>query len=371
MIGREADPPYNRPTLSKERLRHEISDQQTLFHPDEYYRSKEIELLLEHEVQRVSVAEHTIHFSSAGTLAYDSVLIAAGAHLRYLTVPGGQTAGIYYLRSLSDCRNLSDALERRPRVLVVGTGFIGCEVAASARTLGCDVILVGTKAPLAHALGAEIGEIYTQYHRAQGVDVRIGTSIERFEGTDHLERALLLDGSRVECDVAVVGVGIEPALETLRNEPVEMHNGLVVDEFCRTSAPGTFAAGDVALSWNPRYATRIRVEHFDNAQHQAAVAAKAMLGMTEPYNPVPSFWSDQFAYHLRYRGYAPEWDSLVFRGKTQDASFSAFYLRGGELAAVCSINRYQENYAARRLIGKHVEPRLLEDDRINVKEIEV
>jgi 3-phenylpropionate/trans-cinnamate dioxygenase ferredoxin reductase subunit len=371
MIGRESDPPYNRPTLSKERLRHEISDPQALLHPANYYRSKAIELLLEHEVQRVNVVERTVQFSTAGTLAYDRVLIATGAHLRFLTVPGSQMAGIYYLRSLRDCRKLSDALAKRPRVLVVGTGFIGCEVAASARTLGCDVTLVGNKAPLAHALGAEIGDLYARYHRAQGVDVRIGTSVERFEGADRLERAVLLDGSRVECDVAVMGVGVEPSLEILRNEPVEVQDGILVDEFCQTSAPGVFAAGDVAFSWNPRYAKRLRVEHFDNAQHQAVVAAKAMLGPTEPYNPIPSFWSDQYSYKLQYRGHAPEWDALVFRGNREGASFSAFYLKGGAVQAVCSVNRYKENYAARRLIGKQVEPRLLADDEINVKEIEV
>lgn len=371
MIGREADAPYNRPTLSKERLRREIGDEQTLLHPAEYYRSNEIELLLEHEVRRIGVKENVIEFSTAGALAYDRVLIATGTHPRYLTVPGSQSTGIYYLRSLRDCRRLSDALARCPRVVVVGTGFIGCEVAASARTLGCDVTLVGNTAPLAHALGAEFGDLYAQYHRAQGVDVRVGTSVERFEGTERLQRAVLLDGSRVECDVAVIGIGVEPSLEVLRDEPLAMQNGILVDEFCQTSAPGVFAAGDVASSWNPRYATRLRVEHFDNAQRQAVVAGKAMLGATEAYNPIPSFWSDQYSYRLRYRGYAPAWDALVFRGKMQDASFSGFYLKGGAVAAVCSLNRYKENYAAQRLIGKNIERRLLEDDQIDVKEIEV
>lgn len=372
MLGREADVPYNRPTLSKERLRAEITDEQALFHPVDYYRAKEIELLLEHEVQRVSVAEHAIHFVNAGTLAYDRVLIATGAHLRYLTAPGSELEGVYYLRSLRDCRNLSETLKERPRVLVVGTGFIGCEVAASARTVGCDVTLVGNKAPLAHALGAEIGEFYSQYHRAQGVDVRIGSTAERFTGSSRLQRALLSDGSNVECDVAVIGIGVEPSIDIVRNEPVETaHDGILVNEFCQTSAPDVFAVGDAAFSWNPRYAKRLRIEHFDNAQHQAVVAAKAMLGPTEAYNPIPSFWSDQYSYGLQYRGHSTDWDSLVFRGSGPDGSFSAFYLKSGVVQAVCSVNRYKENYAARRLIGKHIEPRLLEDERINIKEIEV
>jgi 3-phenylpropionate/trans-cinnamate dioxygenase ferredoxin reductase subunit len=152
---------------------------------------------------------------------------------------------------------------------------------------------------------------------------------------------------------------------------VESGDGINVNEFCQTNAPELFAAGDVASSWNPRYSKRIRVEHFDNAQHQAVVAAKAMLGPTDPYNPIPSFWSDQYSYSLQYRGYSTDWDALEFRGNWQDASFSAFYLTDGLVQAICSVNRYKENYAARRLIGKRVEPRVLQDDQINVKEIEV
>jgi 3-phenylpropionate/trans-cinnamate dioxygenase ferredoxin reductase subunit len=371
MIGREADPPYNRPTLSKERLRDEIGDEQALFHPLEYYRSKEIELLLEHEVQHIDVNGHEIRFSKGSARSYDRVLIATGAQLRRISTPGSDLAGIYYLRSLGDCRNLNEALRQRPRVLVLGTGFIGCEVAASARTLGCDVTLVGNSAPLTHALGAEIGDLYTQYHRGQGVVVRTGTSVERFEGQDRLERAVLRDGNRVECDVAVIGVGVQPLLEILKNEPVESGDGILVDEFCKTNVPDVFAVGDVASSWNPRFAKRLRVEHFDNAQRQAAVAAKALLGPTDPYNPIPSFWSDQYSYSLQYRGHATDWDGLEYRGNLQEGSFTAFYMKDGMVQAICSVNRYKENTAARHLIGKRVEPRLLKDDQVNVKDIEV
>lgn len=371
MVGQEADPPYNRPTLSKERLRNEIGDERALFHPAEYYRSKEIELLLEHAIQRVNVAEHSIQLANAGALSYDRALIVTGAHVRRLNAPATDLAGIYYLRSLHDCRALSESFKQRPRVLVAGTGFIGCEVAASARSIGCDVTLVGKTPPLVNALGPEISALYTQYHRAQGVDLRTDTFVERFEGNGRLERAVLLDGSRVECDVAVIGIGVEPSLDILKDEPVELGDGVLVDEFCQTSVPDVFAAGDVASSWYPRYQKRIRVEHFDNAQHQAIVAARAMLGPTDPYDPIPSFWSDQFSYKLRYRGYAPQWESVVFRGDRDAGSFSAFYIAQGVVEAVCSVNRYAENYSSQRLIGKHAELRILQDDAIDVKEIEM
>lgn len=370
MIGAEPDAPYNRPALSKERLRNELTDDQALFHPVEYYRSKDIELELERSVRHVGVAEHAITFSNGETLRYDRLLIATGAHVRRFTVPGSDFAGISYLRSLRDSAALSKALEARPRVLVLGTGFIGCEVAASARSLGCAVTLAGRSAPLAHALGTEIGEVYTQYHLDAGIDLRVGTSVERFEGAGRLERAILFDGTRVECDIAVIGIGVEPSFEVVHGEPIETGDGILVNEFCQTSVPNVFAAGDVASSWNPRYVKRLRVEHFDNAQRQAVVAAKAMLGPTDAYNPIPSFWSDQFSYSMQYRGHAPAWDSVVFRGDTQAGSFSAFYISSGILQAVCSVNRYKENAAARHLIGKHVNAETLADDQLNVQEIQ-
>lgn len=369
MIGAETDPPYNRPALSKERLRGEISDEQALLHPADHYRDLNVELLLGRRVSHVSIIEKHITFADNTTLQYDRLLLATGARVRRLNAPGGDLEGIYYLRSLHDCAALSEALKGHPRVLVVGTGFIGCEVAASARTLGCEVTLVGRTPPLAHVLGEEIGDIYSEYHRAQGIDLKIGSYVERFEGNGRLERSVLFDGTVVPCDVAVVGIGVTPALEILAGEPIQIEDGgIPVDEFGRSSVPSVFAAGDAALSWNPRYAKRLRVEHFDNAQRQAVVAAKAMLGPTDPYNPIPSFWSDQFSYSLQYRGHSPSWDSIVYRGDKAGASFSAFYMAKGVLQAVCSVNRYKENTAARRFIGKHIDPGVLANDGINLKE---
>ena len=369
MIGQERDPPYNRPALSKERLRGQLADEQVFFHPRSYYDAKKIEVLTVETVARIDLKARSVELQSRGTLSYDKLLIATGAELRRLDAPGCDLAGLHYLRSLEDCRRLHDVLQGRPRVLVVGTGFIGCEVAASASMLGCEVTLAGNTAPLAHALGPEVGDIYAGYHRSSGVAVRIGVSVVRFEGRERIERAVLSDETGVSCDVVIAGIGVMPVTNVLRGESIEMENGIVVDELCRTSVPGVFAAGDVAAFWSPRYKTRMRLEHFDNAQNQAAVAAKAMLARDERYDPIPSFWSDQFSYRLQYRGFAPRWDDVVFRGNPREASFSAFYVRGGEVQAVCSVNRYKENYAARRLIGKRVEPKSLADDAVDVKEL--
>lgn len=368
VLGAEPDIPYNRPALSKERLRGEVTDEQTYFHPGDHYRTQNVELQLDQRVTRVDVTERRVYAGNNASWTFDKLLMVTGAHPRRIDAAMGRD-GVYYLRSLGDCRALSDALRRRPRVLVVGTGFIGCEVAASARSIGCDVTIVGGRPPLAHVLGEEMGKIYTEYHRAHGIDVRPGVSVEGFDGAGKVERATLSNGSVVECDIAVIGIGVAPAVETLQGQPVEMRDGIVVDEYCRTSVPDVYACGDVASSWNPRYGTHLRFEHFDNARRQAVIAAKAMVGMMEAYNPIPSFWSDQFTYGLQYRGYAPNWDSLIIRGKPADASFTAFYVSGEKLAAVCSVNRYKENSAARKLIGKTVERRALEDDSVNLESL--
>ena len=371
MIGAESDAPYNRPTLSKERLRGELTDEQTALHPPADYQSKDIELLLEHRVQHVGVAEKIITLADKSQIHYDRVLVATGAHVRKLDAPGADLPGVHYLRSLRDCASLADVLKARPRVLVVGTGFIGCEVAASARSVGCEVTLVGPSAPLAHVLGPEMGELYTGYHRSSGVTVVTGTYVERFEGDGRLRSASLFDGTRIECDVAVIGIGVQPSIDVLRGEPVEIGDGILINEFGQSSVPSVYAAGDVALSWSPRYGKRLRVEHFDNAQRQAVVVAKAMLGPSDPYNPIPSFWSDQYSYGLQYRGHAPAWDSLIFRGDKAAGKFSAFYMKDGALQAVCSVNRYKENSAARHLIGKRVDPQILADENADLKEVQV
>lgn len=369
LIGRETAAPYNRPALSKERLRGEVTDEQILFHPADYYRSKQIELLLEQEMSAIEVRERQIRMKSGGSIAYDALLLATGAEPQTLDVPGGDLEGVYYLRSLHDSERLSTALQQRPRLLVIGGGFIGCEVAASARTLGCEVTLLAHRSPLTRALGAEIGEIYASYHRGQGVEVKVGAAVERFEGHGRVEAARLSDETSIACDVVVIGIGVAAATGLLRNQPVEIEDGILVDEFTRSSVTGVFAAGDVASSWNPRFATRLRVEHFDNAQLQGAAAAKSMLGAAEPYNPIPSFWSDQYTYKLQYRGYSRRAERVIIRGRPDEGSFSAFYTSGGVIDAICSVNRYKENYGARPLIGARIDAQILQDDSIPVKEL--
>jgi 3-phenylpropionate/trans-cinnamate dioxygenase ferredoxin reductase subunit len=257
-------------------------------------------------------------------------------------------------------------------VLVLGAGFIGCEVAASARGMGCEVVMMDIATPLARVLGERIGSAYAQLHRDRGVDVRIGESVVRFEGSEgRLEAAVLSGGGRIACELAVIGVGVAPATSYLDGQPIDLDNGIVVDELCQSSAPGVFAAGDVAHWWHPGYGERIRVEHFDNAQMQGAAAARSMLGKGEPYAPIPTFWSDQYDWRLQSAGRFSGHEEVVFRGRLEAGEFSAFYLKEGKIRGCLAVNRTKDLSAARRLMaaGRAVSGEQLADESVDLKKL--
>ena len=235
-------------------------------------------------------------------------------------------------------------------MLVVGTGFIGCEVAASARQVGCEVTLAGPSLPMEHVLGKEIAALYADRHLANGVSLRVGMTVTEFRGSRAVEAVRLSDGSELACDIAVVGVGVAPAIGWLGSQ-VAVSDGVDTDELCRTNVRGIFAAGDVACSWRPRLKRRVRLEHFDNAESQGAAAGRAMHGNTRPYDPIPFFWSDQYDVSLQYYGFARDWDRVVLRRHAGDDSLIAFYLKDGRVEAACTLNRSQDANVVKRLIG--------------------
>jgi 3-phenylpropionate/trans-cinnamate dioxygenase ferredoxin reductase subunit len=270
-------------------------------------------------------------------------------------VPGADLPGILYLRTLHDARALRRRIDAARRVVVVGTGFIGAEVAACCRRAGLAVVsLEALAVPLERALGREVGRIYAGIHRAHGVDLRTDAPVVAFRGGERVEQVITASGEAFDCDFVVVGVGVVPAGSWLEGSGVAMHNGILVDEFSRTNVPDVYAAGDVANWWHPTLAERLRVEHFDNAQHQGVAAARSMLGKGEPYTPVPFFWSDQYDLTLQYVGHAGGDDEVVLRGSVEDASWSAFYLRDGGLRAALGVNRSRDVWAARQLIARRV-----------------
>lgn len=372
LIGEEVDRPYERPPLSKEYLRGEWPREKVFLRAPEYYEQQNIELRLGRRARHLDVSQKVVELETGERVRYDKLLLATGTRPRPLDVPGAGLEGVVYLRTLHDADALGEALRRQPRVLVVGAGFIGAEVAASARALGCRVTMLEiTPVPLQRALGEHMGAVYAAFHLDQGVDLRVSASIAELRGAVRLEEAVTAAGDVIPCDLAVVGVGVVPVVDFLAGTGIAVSNGIDVDELCRANVPDIFAAGDVANWWHPTWQERLRVEHFDNAQNQGVAAAKSMLGTGQPYAPVPFFWSDQYDLKLQYAGHAGHWDEIVVRGRTAERSFSAFYLRDGRIRACLAVNRPKDVMAARRLIqaDANVDTHQLADEDVNLRQL--
>lgn len=369
ILSEEAEAPYERPPLSKQLLRGEVDPASVRLRAPDFYTSNALELLLGHRVVAFDVAAHRIKCGDGKEIPYDKLLIATGAIPRRLAVEGTDLPGVHYLRWLNDALHLRNSLRQRPKVLVVGTGFIGCEVAASAKQVGCDVTLVGPSLPMEHVLGKEIAALYGRLHRDRGVALKLGVTATEFFGDNALRSVRLSDGTDVDCAVAIVGIGIVPNIGWLPAE-IGVSDGVDTDEFCRTNVPNVFAAGDVACSWRPRLNRRVRLEHFDNAESQGPAAGRAMHGNLQPYDPVPFFWSDQYDLSLQYYGFAREWDRVVFRGHTEPLAFSAFYIKDGRIDAACTINQSRDANAIKRLIGKAgINPENLANESVSLKSL--
>lgn len=350
VLAGESVAPYERPPLSKELLRGEREPAAVALRAPAFYEKNAVELHLETRVLELDLPNRALRCTGGEEVHFDKLLIATGATPRRLGVPGEELAGIHSLRTLDDALALRAALSKRPHVLIVGTGFIGCEVAASARQIGCEVTLVGPSLPMEHVLGSEIAALYAERHRANGVRLQTGSTVTAFRGDRALGAAQLAEGSEIACDVAVVGVGVVPTLDWLGSN-LALSDGIDTDERCRTSAPGVFAAGDVACAWRPRLGRRVRLEHFDNAESQGAAAGRAMNGNALPYDPTPFFWSDQYDLSLQYYGYARTWERIVFRRYAGADGLVAFYLNAGRIDAACTLNRSRDANAVKRLIG--------------------
>jgi 3-phenylpropionate/trans-cinnamate dioxygenase ferredoxin reductase subunit len=290
-------------------------------------------------VTAIDPALATVTLLDGRELGYDRLLLATGAEARPMTVPGVELDGIHYLRTLADCELLQDRLDGGGHVAVVGAGWIGSEFAASARQTGHEVTLIDpTALPNERIFGPEIGAFYRE-------------SVESFEGDRALGRLRTSSGRVIDCDLAVVGIGAIPHTELARDAGLTIDNGIVVDEALETSAPGIFAAGDVASAWHPFYDERIRVEHWSNALNQGPAAARAMLGESVSYDHIPYFFSDQYEVGMEYSGYAPQWDEVVFRGEQASGEFIAFWLRDGRVAAGMNVNVWDVSEQIRALIG--------------------
>ncbi len=355
LLGSEHERPYERPPLSKDYLRGELGREQVYVHDEGFYAAHEIELRLGCTAVGLDTSTGELALDDGERLRYDRLLLTTGAEPRRLSIPGASLDGVLYLRDVDDSDALRARLDRGGSVVVIGAGWIGSEVAASARQRGLEVTVLDPAAvPLERVLGAEVGAIYRDIHADHGVRMLLGTGVAAFEGSTAVERVRASDGHVLECDFVVVGVGAQPRAELAARAGLDVDDGILVDEHLQTSVPGVYAAGDVARAHHPLYAQSIRVEHWANALHQGPVAARNMLGRPESYDRVPYFFSDQYDVGMEYAGFATSWDRVVFRGDPASREFIAFWLVGDRVVAGMNVGVWDVTDAIQRLIRDRV-----------------
>jgi 3-phenylpropionate/trans-cinnamate dioxygenase ferredoxin reductase subunit len=372
LIGAEPHLPYERPPLSKQYLRGEVPFEKALVRPRTFYDDNAIDTRFGDAATHVDPAERKVELASGRSVRYDKLLIATGVRNRRPPIPGLHLQNVFDLRSVNDADALRSQIVSGRKAAVIGMGFIGCEVAASLRQQGVEVVCIDpSPAPLFRVLGDQLGQVMSTIHRDHGVETVFEDIVTRFEGDRRVERVITKRGQRVDCDFAVVGVGVEPVVDFLAESGVEISNGILVDEYCRTNVQEIYAAGDVANHYHPVFQKRMRVEHWQNAMQQGASAARSMIGKGKPYDPVHWFWSDQYDVNLQYAGFQRKWDLVVVRGNLDARDFIAFYLSQGQIDAVVALNRGKDVRRVMPLIKARtaVDVRRLDDEGVDLRSL--
>jgi 3-phenylpropionate/trans-cinnamate dioxygenase ferredoxin reductase subunit len=356
MLGDEPRAPYERPGLSKAYLRGEEPAEELFVRPDEWWVEQGIEVRLATRVRRVDPRDGMVTLADGQSLPFDAALVATGVRNRELKVPGADLDGVRQLRRIPDADAIRDRARGASRVVVVGMGFIGAEVAASLRQLGVEVTIVEIfETALFRALGARIGNVVEQIHRDHGVEILFEDNVERFEGAGRVERVITERGRSIACDLVVVGIGTEPNVEVMAGEALHELGGIGVDAGLRTAFPNVLAAGDVATHDHPVFGS-VRVEHFDNAIKMGEHAASAMLGSGAPFDDPHWFWSDQYDSEIQMGGVRLT-DDMVLRGSLEERRFCAFFLDpAGVLRGCVSIDWPRDVRRSLPLIRREVAP---------------
>ena len=367
LIGEEPLHPYERPPLSKGILKGTADAESAFVHDPQWYTENAVELLLDTQVTGIDLDDRRVQLPS-GDLDFTKLALTTGARPRHLDIPGADLSGVHYLRRLPEAERLREVFAEVGRIVVVGAGWIGLEVAAAARESGGDVTVVeAAELPLLNVLGPRMAEVFAQVHRSHGVALELGVGVESFVGTDRVAAVRLSDGRNLAADAVVVGVGVVPNVEPAAGLTID--NGVLTDEHLRTSHPDVFAAGDVANAFHPVLGRHIRVEHWANALNQPAVAAAGMLGNEAVYDRLPYFYTDQFDLGMEYVGYADGGAEVVVRGSGLE--FIAFWLREGRVAAGMNVNVWDVVEPIRELIlsGREVDPSRLADPEVSLDEV--
>jgi 3-phenylpropionate/trans-cinnamate dioxygenase ferredoxin reductase subunit len=375
MVGEESDRPYERPPLSKAVLLLAKGPEVAYVHEQGWYDDNGVELRLGARAVAVDRDQREVALDDGERLGYTKLLLATGASARRLDLPGGDLDGVCYLRTMRQSVRLRDSLGEGQRVVVVGAGWIGLEVAAAARTRGGEVTLVEpSPTPLHAVLGPKVGDLFARLHRDHGVNLKLGTAVSEFRGAAGRVTAVVTDrGDELPADLVVVGVGVTPNTELAKAAGLEVANGVLVDERLRSSDPGIFAAGDVANNINPLLGQRVRVEHWANALNGGPVAARSMLGQDAVFDRVPYFFSDQYDLGMEYSGYAPpdSYDEVLFRGDVDKREFIAFWLADGRVLAGMNVNVWDVTEPIQALIrsGRPVDRARLADPETPLEQL--
>ncbi|HET6918970.1 MAG TPA: FAD-dependent oxidoreductase [Jiangellaceae bacterium] len=351
LAGAEWHLPYERPPLSKGVMQGSEQPSVARVHGDGFYAGHEIEILLGAAATGIDLADSTVTLAGGRRLRFDKLVLATGSTVRRIPVPGAELDGVCYLRSLDDALALRDLLQPGRRLAVVGVSWIGTEVAASARQRGTEVVMVDPLSqPLERVLGPEVGRYFARLHTDHGVKLRLGTGVEAFAGDGRVEAVRLTDGSAVDADAVVVGIGVNPNVDLARSAGLAVDQGVLVDAHLTTSHPDVFAAGDIAEHHHPVLGARVRVEHWANALNQGLTAGANATGAGQVYDGIPYFFSDQYDMGMEYSGWATGYDRVVFRGDPEDGAFVAFYLSGERVVGGVNVNVWDVNAQVQALV---------------------
>ena len=370
MIGEEPHLPYQRPPLSKAYLAGEMETARVLVRPEKFYADKAIDTRLGTKVTAIDRDAKTVTTDAGETFDYEHLVIATGSHVRRLRIPGIDLPGVHYLRTMADVDAIRGDVAEGRRLVIVGGGYIGLEVAAVARKLGMEVtVLEMEDRILARVTTPAMSAFYTRVHTEHGVEIRTGAAASEILGEDRVTGVLCTDGTQLEADAVIVGVGIIPTTELAEATGLDCENGIVVDEHCRTSDASIYAIGDCTNHPSKLLGRRLRLESVPNAMDQARTTAKNIMGGDAVYDAVPWFWSDQYDLKLQMVGFSTGADAEVLRGDEAGGDFARFYLKDGVLIAVDAVNRPKEFMASKLLVAAHArpDPSALADESVDVK----
>ena len=374
IVTAERHGPYQRPPLSKGFLAGTDDITEVILHDSDWYDDRNISVIEGDGAEDIDPVQHTVTLKDGQEIGYEKLLLVTGSSARQLRIPGAELRGVQTLRTLDDSEALRAALEKGDRkVAIIGSGWIGMEVAATARSYGNEVTVLSRDAvPLANALGDEIGKEFQKLHEDHGVTFRAPVSVDGFVGDDNVE-GVIVDGEVVPADLVVVGVGAVPNLSLAEKIGLDVDNGVQTDASLRTSEPDIYAAGDIANSFHPVIGGRIRSEHWQNAISSGQVAAKAMLGQDAKHDAIPYFFTDQYDLGMELSGYAP-WmrdADIVIRGDLPGKEFIAFWVKDGRVVAGMNVNIWDVNETIQKIIagGKHFDAETLKDEAISLEEL--